>query len=154
MPQNIDLNQPAPDFSLNDTSSRPVRLSDYREKKKVVLVFNRGFICPFCQRNMEQLRRDYHQFVEQNAEVVVVGPDKQDAFVRCWKMYDIPFVGLSDPGHTVSGIYEQEVNWMKLGRMPAIFLVDLAGNIRYAHYGDSMADIPPNSELLSFLEQI
>jgi peroxiredoxin len=34
----------APDFALPDIGGRTVRLSDYRGKKNVVLVFNRGFI--------------------------------------------------------------------------------------------------------------
>ena len=34
----------APDFVLTDTEKRLVRLSDYRDKKHVVLAFNRGFM--------------------------------------------------------------------------------------------------------------
>ncbi len=33
----------APDFSLADTNGKAHRLSDYRGKQPVVLVFNRGF---------------------------------------------------------------------------------------------------------------
>ncbi len=33
----------APDFTANDSEGRTIRLSDYRGKKNVVLVFNRGF---------------------------------------------------------------------------------------------------------------
>jgi peroxiredoxin len=39
----VEMDTPAPDFSLEDFEGRPVRLSDYRDKKHVVLVFNRGF---------------------------------------------------------------------------------------------------------------
>jgi len=34
----------APDFELTDTDGQMVRLSDYRGRKHVVLVFNRGFM--------------------------------------------------------------------------------------------------------------
>ena len=33
------VGQPAPDFVLNDQNGRPVRLSDFRGKKSVVLAF-------------------------------------------------------------------------------------------------------------------
>jgi peroxiredoxin len=33
----------APDFSLVDTQGQEVHLSDYRGKKNIVLVLNRGF---------------------------------------------------------------------------------------------------------------
>jgi len=39
----VALNAPAPDFSLTDIQGRTVRLSDYRGRMHVVLVFNRGF---------------------------------------------------------------------------------------------------------------
>jgi peroxiredoxin len=39
----VALNAPAPDFALADFSGAMVRLSDFRGKKTVVLVFNRGF---------------------------------------------------------------------------------------------------------------
>ena len=33
----------APDFSATDSEGRTVKLSDYKGKKNVFLVFNRGF---------------------------------------------------------------------------------------------------------------
>ena len=39
----ISLNTEAPDFSLNNYAGQRHRLSDYRGKKHVLLVFNRGF---------------------------------------------------------------------------------------------------------------
>jgi len=40
----VQLNTPAPDFTLNDFKDQPVRLADFRGGKNVVLVFNRGFL--------------------------------------------------------------------------------------------------------------
>jgi peroxiredoxin len=39
----IELNQPAPDFSLEDFTGQQIRLSDFKGQKNVLLVFNRGF---------------------------------------------------------------------------------------------------------------
>jgi len=38
-----ELNSPAPDFELADYSGRLIKLSDFRGKQHVLLVFNRGF---------------------------------------------------------------------------------------------------------------
>jgi peroxiredoxin len=40
----VQLNLPAPDFNLNNFSGQPVKLSDFRHKNHVLLVFNRGFV--------------------------------------------------------------------------------------------------------------
>jgi peroxiredoxin len=38
-----EKNSAGQDFSMKDSEGRTIRLSDYRGKKNVVLVFNRGF---------------------------------------------------------------------------------------------------------------
>lgn len=38
------LGLPAPDFELEDLNGRRLRLSDFRGRKSVVVVFNRGFL--------------------------------------------------------------------------------------------------------------
>jgi len=39
----VALNIPAPDFLLKNYQGEDVRLSDFRDKMHVLLVFNRGF---------------------------------------------------------------------------------------------------------------
>ncbi len=41
-----------------------------------------------------------------------------------------------------------------MGRMPLVTVVDSTGLLRYAHYGASMSDIPPNAELLDVIDQL
>lgn len=40
----VEINTPAPDFSLTDFRGKPVRLSGFRGRSPVLLVFNRGFL--------------------------------------------------------------------------------------------------------------
>jgi peroxiredoxin Q/BCP len=100
---------------------------------------------------MAQLRQDYQRFVERRTEIVVVGPDTERAFKDYWQRESLPFVGLADPTHTVAKRYGQEVKLLKMGRMPALMVVDKDGQVAYKHYGGSMSDIPPNPQILSIL---
>ena len=40
----VEMNTPAPDFSLTDFNGNEVKLSDYQNKNNVLLVMNRGFV--------------------------------------------------------------------------------------------------------------
>ncbi len=101
---------------------------------------------------MAQLRQGHEEFVKRGAEVVVVGPEKAEAFQKYWAKESLPFVGLPDPSHSVLKLYGQEIKLFKLGRMPAQVLVDKKGLARFVHYGHSMSDIPGNEELLKILD--
>lgn len=103
---------------------------------------------------MAQLRQDYDQFVELGAEIITLGPDGPRAFKRYWEENEMPYIGCADIRSKVSDTFYQEVNLFKLGRMPAIFIIDLEGMIRYTHYGDSMADIPDNEVVLAEIRKI
>jgi peroxiredoxin len=103
---------------------------------------------------MAQLRQDYQQFVERQAAVIVIGPEKAEAFRRYWQQESLPFIGLPDPQHTVLKLYGQEVNLFKLGRMPAQVIIDRQGMACFAHYGHAMSDIPANAELLTLLDEL
>jgi len=103
---------------------------------------------------MAQLRQDYAEFVQRQAQVIVVGPENAKAFQSYWENNDLPFIGLPDPKASVLKKYGQEVNLFKLGRMPAQVIVDMAGMVRFVHYGHSMSDIPENAELLALLDQL
>jgi peroxiredoxin len=43
MNNHIELNIPAPNFTLTDFNGKEFSLSDFKEKKNILLVFNRGF---------------------------------------------------------------------------------------------------------------
>lgn len=92
--------------------------------------------------------QDYAQFQARGAEIIALGPDGPNAFRKYWSENAIPFIGCADIKSRVADQFHQEVNLFKLGRMPAIFVIDAQGQIRYSHHGDSMADIPANEDVL------
>ncbi len=103
---------------------------------------------------MAQLRQDYQKFVNRHAEVIAVGPEDAKTFADFWHNKQMPFIGIADHEHVVAKLYGQEVNPLKLGRMPALIVVDKEGKIRYQHYGSSMSDIPSDEKILSLLDDL
>lgn len=103
---------------------------------------------------MAQLRQDFPKFVERDTVVIAIGPDSQDDFQRFWEKNEIPFIGLADPDNEVAKKYDQEVNLLKFGRIPAQMVVDKQGILKFVHYSNSMSDIPDNQEILVKLDEI
>ena len=103
---------------------------------------------------MARLRQDYQKFVERNTEVIAVGPEDAKSFAHYWRNEKMPFTGIPDHKHVLAKIYGQKVDPLKLGRMPALIVIEKKGGIRFKHYGESMSDIPSNEKLLSLLDEM
>ena len=100
------------------------------------------------------MRDDLAAFTARDAVIITIGPDGPRAFQRYWETEKLPFIGLPDPQHKVADLYGQEWNLFKLGRVPALLLIDKQGQISYQHYSSSMSDIPENSLVLGILDQM
>jgi peroxiredoxin Q/BCP len=103
---------------------------------------------------MAQLRHDFEKFVSEKTVILVVGPENAGTFKTYWQENELPFIGLPDPSHSVLKLYGQEIKLFKLGRMPAMAIIDREGRVRFVHYGHSMSDIPDNENILSELRLI
>lgn len=103
---------------------------------------------------MTQLRQDYEQFLARETEILVVNPESTAEVKAFAKSLDLKFPMLVDPGHEVANRYGQEVNLLKLGRMPALVVLDRDGIVRYEHRGGSMMDTPKNNDVLAVLDRL
>jgi len=150
----VTVGEPAPDFDVVDFRGDAVKLSAYRGRSNVLIVLNRGLICPYCRKHLTELARRYDEFRRRNTEIIAVGADSAPAFERFWIAADIPFIGVPDTDRTVLRRYGQQVRLMRLGRLPAVVLVDREGIVRWVHYGGSMMDVPPTDEILRVLDEM
>lgn len=82
----------------------------------------------------------------------MVGPDTATGFKLFWAKEKMPFVGLADPEHQVAERYAQEVSFLKLGRMPALMIIDKMGRVRFSHYAENMRDYPTLEEMYAVLD--
>ncbi len=103
---------------------------------------------------MAQLRQDYDEFRQREAEIIAVGPESAEDFPRYWQQEGFPFVGIPDPEHDIADLYGQEVKLLKLGRLPALMVIDRDGQVRYSHHGNNMQDIPDDAVILALLDEL
>ncbi len=144
----------APEFELADAQGYPVSLSTFRARLNVLLVFNRGLVCPFCRRYLTQLRWDTPAFESRRTVILAITPDRPEQVRSYWEHEQLPFPGFADPDHRVASLYGQKVDLFGKGRLPTILLVDRRGRIRFRHDGSSAPDLPSNESLLRELDRI
>lgn len=98
------------------------------------------------------MKQDFKEFESRNATIVVVAPHNAQKVAAYWKKEQLPMIGVNDEEGTLAELYGQEWKILKLGRMPALFVIDTNGSLAFSHYGTSMSDIPKNSEILKILD--
>jgi len=132
--------QPAPDLELPDEDGNLVRLSDYKGKHPVLLIFVRGDWCPGCHMMLRTYERKRHEFLERGVHVLGIGPDDISVNKDMVQRIGVGFRMLSDDAQEVSRRYgvvynnpalEMTVDYAKGIPLPASFLVDVDGTVRY-----------------------
>jgi peroxiredoxin len=100
------------------------------------------------------LRQDYDEFQRRDAEIIAIAPNNPGAVRKHWESNDIPFPALPDPDKRLLTPLGQEFRLLRFGRLPGLFVIDIGGDVRYAHHGDHAGDIPSNADLLNLLDKI
>lgn len=100
------------------------------------------------------MRDDIEKFNEAGASIIVVGKQTAEEMTAFWKENNLPYIGVPDPKANLSKLYKQQWKALKLGLMPALFVIDGSGKITFLHYSNSMKDIPKNSKVISEVQKL
>jgi len=125
-----------PDFQLPDINSgKLVKLSDYQGKQPVILAFTRIFTekqyCPFCYPHIIALNQNYEQFKNSGVEVLMITSTDKQQSQRVVEDLGLKMPLLSDPSCQIFRAYH---TGQALGApLPAQFLLDKEGKLRYRH---------------------
>lgn len=92
--------------------------------------------------------------MDKNASVVIITPHDAEKTSSYFSTNHLQFHGVPDPDHEIADLYRQQWKFFKLGRIPALFVVDRGGKIVFSYYSNSMKDIPGNDTVISVLEKI
>lgn len=75
------------------------------------------------------MKQDYKEFTSRNVTIIVVAPHTAEKVAEYWKTEELPMIGVPDEDGKLAHLYGQEWKLLKLGRMPALFLVDRKGTL-------------------------
>ncbi len=125
----VQLDDAAPDFSLEDADGEPFRLSDHLGTR-MLLVFYPGDDTPVCTRQLCDYRDGIDSFRDLGVEVVGISSDDAESHRRFRDKHQLPFTLLSDPDLEVAERYGCKA---LIGMKRGVFLLDEKQIVRYRH---------------------
>lgn len=159
----VQLGKPAPDFELPDQNGNVVKLSDYRGRHPVLLIFVRGDWCPGCHMMLRTYERNRLKFLEKGIHVLGIGPDDISVNKDMVQRIGVAYKMLSDDRQQVSTQYgvvynnpiiELSIDYAEGLPLPASFLVDVDGVIRYVSRPDRVGEFLDPALIFGVLDGI
>jgi len=153
----------SPDFTLKDSESKRIRLSDFFGKKNVLLFFYQGKKCRFCLDWLGELAKAYDRIRSKNAEILSISPDERWVSEKLKKEKKIGFPILKDEKDTKGGPVAPKVSeqyGVQISKSerpdlhPAIFIIDKRGIIRFRRICTHPTKKPTVDELLCELDKL
>jgi peroxiredoxin len=129
----VEVGQEAPDFELRDQFGQTVRLSDFRGRKNVVVMFYPYAFTPTCTTELCALRDERVDFVNDDVQLLSVSCDPVASLKVFAEQESLDHPLLSDfwPHGRVSrdyGVFLEEKGFANRGT----FVIDRAGLVRWA----------------------
>lgn len=112
----------APDFVLKDLNGRRYRLSDFKGKQPVLIIFSTTW-CPSCREEIPHFKSIHATYAKRGLEIVNVDiQESQERVAKFTARNGLPYRVLLDEDGAVGGIYD-------IRGVPSMVLVDQNGNI-------------------------
>src|SRR5215208_2434693 len=71
-PEGLFINSKAPDFKGKDQNGTELNLKDLRKQGPVILVFYRGYWCPYCNKYLKILEDSLQQIKDKGAQLIAI----------------------------------------------------------------------------------
>lgn len=158
----IETGKEAPDFTLPDQDGQPVSLSSFRGTRDLLLIFVRGDWCPGCHMMLRTYEREREKFQRKNILVMAIGPDPVGVNREMVEKLGLDFKVLSDEGQRTARMYgiqlseyEHVIEDFSEGiPLPASFLIDRNGIVRYVSRPDKVGEFLNPSLIFPIVESL
>ena len=159
----IDAGDLAPDFTLTDQNGKSVTLSEAVKRAPVVLVFYRGYWCPFCGHQLSDLRRLLKDNEQTQLFAVSIDPaEKSKGFIKKIEQDGkgkINYQLLSDPNaKTINsyGLHDPRYDGQQVDGIPypTVYVIDKERRVAWAKLEKDYKQRPTNEEIRAALDNL
>jgi peroxiredoxin len=174
-PEGLFINSKAPDFKAKDQGGNEIVLRDLRKKGPVVLVFYRGYWCPYCSKELQKLEDSLVLIKNKGAQLVAVTPEKQEGIAKTVEKTKASYPIISDDEMKIMKAYgvAYQVDEKTVGRykmasvdlaanngqkpgaiylpVPAVYIINKDGEISYRFFDANYKNQPLVKDILDNL---
>ncbi|WP_186429520.1 peroxiredoxin-like family protein [Clostridium sp. BSD9I1] len=179
MSEKLSIGMKAPDFNFMTAWNLENNFYDSTSGKRNILFFLRYYGCTVCQLQILKFIKNYERFKEKDTQLFVVLQSEPETIREQDSKGDIPFAIICDPSQELYKLYNTSAakNMLGLGsfnlfkkveeakklglthgkyegnelQLPATFVIDEEGIIKFVHYGQDAGDVPDIDELLKLI---
>lgn len=173
-PEGLFINSKAPDFRAMDQEGNEIRLKDVLKQGPVVLVFYRGYWCPYCNKYLMRLQDSLSLIRDKGAQVIAISPQLTEGTQKTKEKINPAYLLVSDEGGKIMKSYGVAfaVDEKTLGRyrnadidlvtingqssaslpIPAIYIINKEGTILYRFFDSDYKKRASIREILSNLD--
>lgn len=172
-PEGLAEGSQAPAFSATDQQGKKVSLQILLAKGPVVLVFYRGYWCPYCNRYLKKLEDSLVSISSKGASLVAVTPEKPESISKTLEKTKASYPVLFDEGMAIMKSYgvNYAVDTATIARykkynidfdatngsnganlpVPAVYVINPNGKITYRFFNTDYTKRPSVKEITNHL---
>lgn len=148
---NLQVGEPAPDFTSVDAEGNTISLSAFQPDQSVLLVFYRGNWCAFCVSHLDDIQNLFPTLKEQGVQLLAISPDPSADSQELAAKFDQPYVFVTDEDLAIANAYGVQRD--ESIPHPTVVLINAAGNVVWFYAGENYRQRPSAAQLQQVIEQ-
>jgi len=137
----------APDFTAVDANGEEYSLKEDLKNGPVVLIFYRGYWCPYCNKHLTQVQDSLQLIYAKGARVVAVSPENPKYLKKMEEIAGAQFSLLYDEHYTIAEAYD--VSFKPKAKQLFSYNTFMNANLKVSHSDDSQRLPIPATYLIS-----
>lgn len=173
-PEGLFINSKAPDFKAKDQSGVEINLKDLRKKGPVVILFYRGYWCPYCNKELTRFQDSLAYITAKGAQLIAITPEQAEGVTKTVEKTKASFPIISDKDMTLTKLYAGSFEVDEKTRMryksfsidlfennaqkekaylpvPAVYVINKDGTVTYRYFEADYRRRPWVKDILAVL---